>query len=82
MIEGLILMVIGLALSCAAPAARQLDARKQLRPPIARALDRAYPLPNPPSPTTLAFLVAQAEAALEREGAARFQRAAKRDHRA
>lgn len=82
MIEGLILMVIGLALSCAAPAARQLDARKQLRPPFANALERAYPVPAPPAETTLEYLVAQAEAALERDAAARKERAMKNEDRA
>jgi hypothetical protein len=82
MIEGLILMVIGLALTCAGPATRQLDARKQLRPPIVQALDRAFSLPAPPAPPTIEFLVVQAEAALERDAAARRERAARNHPRA
>lgn len=71
MIEGLILMVIALAITISTPAARQIGAIKHHRHPVADSLDRAYPLPAPPAPPTLEFLVIQAEAALERDRIAR-----------
>lgn len=73
MIEGLILMVIALALACATPAARQMDARQRHRPAFSEALDRAFPLP-PPAPT-LQELVQQADAALQDDALTRGTRA-------
>ena len=43
MIEGLVLWVIALAIIFATPAARQIDARRQVRPPIAQQIEQALP---------------------------------------
>ncbi len=69
MIEGLILMVIALALACASPAARQMDARQRGRALYGELLHQAYPLP-PPAPS-LDELTQLAESALEQDALAR-----------
>lgn len=66
MIEGLVLWLIALALIFATPAARQIDARRQVRPPIAQQLEQAFQALPPPAPS-LDELAARAQAALERD---------------
>lgn len=65
-VEGLIMMLVALALTCATPAVRQLDARRHLRPPIAQPLEQAFGALPQPAPA-LDRLVAEAEAAIERD---------------
>lgn len=66
MIEGLLIWVLALAIIFATPAARQIDARRQLRPPIAQQLEQAFRALPPPAPP-LDELLVKAEAALERD---------------
>lgn len=66
MIEGLVLWVIALAIIFATPAARQIDARRQVRAPIAQQLEQAFCVLPPPAPS-LDELAAQAQAALDRD---------------
>ena len=66
MIEGLFIWLLALAIIFATPAARQIDARRQVRPPIAQQLEQAFRALPPPAPS-LDELAAQAQAALDRD---------------